>query len=379
VVPFLTIAPDSRAGSMGDIGVATSPDINSMHWNPAKFAFIDGNMGVSVSYSPWLRRLVPDISLTYLTAYKRFDSRQVIAGSLLYFSLGNITFTDDFGNEIRPFNPNEFAFDLAYSRKFSDNVSMAMAFRYIYSNLTGGINAGGTETKPGTTVAADISFYYQNDIKIADKNAILAFGTNVSNIGPKLSYTENQEADFIPINLRIGSSLTIELDQYNSFMLAADINKLLVPTPPIYYEQDEVLPSGDSVDAGGVFIKYGRDPAVSVPVGMFRSFYDAPGFYSDDDEQLVSPFKEELRELMYSVGIEYWYADQFAVRGGYFHEHETKGNRKFFSMGLGLRLNVFALDFAYLIPVKQNHPLAGTLRFTLGFDFDSMRNRRSSR
>ena len=369
VVPFLTIAPDSRSGSMGDAGAATSPDIYSMHWNPSKAAFIDGNLGMAISYSPWLRKLVPDINLAYLSGYARMDELQVLTFSLLYFSLGNIIFTDDFGNELRPFNPNEFALDAGYSRKFTDYLSGGIAFRFIYSNLTGGVPAGGTETRPGTSFAGDVSFYYQRDINLSDKDALLSFGTNVSNIGTKMSYTESQEADFIPINLRLGSALKIDLDDYNSFTIAADINKLLVPTPPVYYP--------DSIDASGKpVIRYGKDPNVSVPVGMFQSFYDAPGFYTEEGDQLVSPFREELRELMISVGMEYWYAKQFAIRGGYFHEHETKGNRKFFSLGLGLNLNVFSLDFAYLIPVRQNHPLAGTLRFSLGFDFDSFSQQR---
>ncbi len=311
VVPFLTIAPDSRAGAMGDVGAATSPDVFSMHWNPAKYAFIDGTTGIAISYSPWLRKLVPDINLAYLSGFTRIDRLQVISYSMLYFSLGDIIFTDDFGNEIRPFNPNEFSVDVGYSRKFSDYLSGGMAFRFIYSNLTGGVYAGSTETKPGTSFAGDISVYYQRDIVLSGKDAMLSFGTNISNIGTKMSYTENQEADFIPINLRLGAALKLDLDQYNSITLAADLNKLLVPTPPIYYE--------DSLDASGnQVIKYGKDPNVSVPVGMLQSFYDAPGVYTDDGKQIVSPFQEELREIMYSVGMEYWYANQFAVRAGYF-------------------------------------------------------------
>ncbi|MGC9470607.1 MAG: type IX secretion system outer membrane channel protein PorV [Bacteroidales bacterium] len=355
VVPFLTIAPDSRSGGMGDVGAATSPDVYSMHWNPAKYAFIEGSSGLAISYSPWLRKLVPDISLAYLSGYTRIDRLQVISYSLLYFSLGDITFTDEWATPIRDFTPNEFAFDLGYSRKFTDYLSGGMAFRFIYSNLTGGYS----NTKPGTSFAGDISLYYRRDAEISGKNAHWALGANISNIGTKMSYTEEQEADFIPINLRIGGALTLDMDAYNSLTLAADINKLLVPTPPIYNGNDSIL--------------YGKDPNVSVPVGMIQSFYDAPGRYAEDGTTLVSPFQEELRELMFSVGMEYWYARQFAVRAGYFHEHETKGNRKFFSMGMGLQLNVFSLDFSYLIPVKQNHPLAGTLRFSLGFDFDTIR------
>lgn len=349
VVPFLTIAPDSRSGAMGDIGVATSPDINSLHWNPAKFAFIDGDGGLGLSYSPWLRNLVPDINLALLTAYKRIDDKQVISGSLLYFSLGNITFTDIFGNTMRNFNPNEFAVDLSYSRKFSDNISGAIAFRYIYSNLTGGTHVGGTETKPGTSIAADLATYYQKELSLFDQETLLRLGLNISNMGSKMSYTDDQDPDFIPINLRFGGSLEFVLDEYNSITIAADINKLLVPTSPIY-------------DSAGINIVYGMDPDVGVPAGMIQSFYDAPG-----------GFKEEMHEITYSLGLEYWYSGQFAVRAGYFNEHETKGNRQFFTAGLGLKLNVFSLDFAYLIPTAQNHPLARTLRFSLSFEFDTFR------
>jgi len=351
VVPFLTIAPDSRAGGMGDAGVATSPDVYSMHWNPAKFAFIDGNGGVGISYSPWLRNLVPDINIAYLGGYKRLDSRQVLSASLLYSSLGDVPFTDDFGNLERTFKPNEFSLDAAYSRLFSENWSGGIAFRFIYSNLTGGSYAGGVATKPGISFAADISGYYQKEISLFSKDALIGFGVNFSNLGSKMSYTDGQTSDFIPMNLRIGTSGTIELDSYNKITLTIDLNKLLVPTPPIYSQT-----TPDSIIAG-------RNPDVSVPLAIFQSFYDAPG-----------GFKEELHEITYSIGAEYWYNNQFAVRGGYFHENETKGNRKYFTAGAGFRLNVFTIDFSYLMPLAQNHPLARTLRFSLAFDFNALRN-----
>jgi len=350
VVPFLTIAPDSRAGAMGDAGVATSPDAYSMHWNPAKFAFIDAKGGVGISYAPWLRTLVPDINIAYLAGYGRIDSKQVISGSLLYSSLGDIPFTDDFGNIERNFKPNEFAVDAGYTRLFSKYFSGGIAFRFIYSNLTGGSYAGGTATKPGISFAADISSYYQRDIEVMKKDAVLAFGINFSNIGTKMSYTDSKEPDFIPMNLRLGSSGTIKLDKYNTITLAIDLNKLLVPTPPKY---DPVTRE----------IIAGMDPNVSVPVAILHSFYDAP-------DGLI----EELHEITYSFGTEYWYNNQFALRGGYFNEHETKGNRKYFTVGAGFRMNIFSLDFSYLIPLAQNHPLARTLRFSLSFDFNSLRN-----
>lgn len=351
VVPFLTIAPDSRAGALGDAGAATSSDIYSMHWNPSKFAFIDGNAGVGISYSPWLRNLVPDINIAYLTGYKRIDSKQVIAASLLYSSLGPVPFTDETGALVRTFNPNEFSFDAAYSRLFSDNFSGSIAFRFIYSNLTGGSYAGGIATKPGTSFAADISGYYQKKTTLFNKDAQLGLGFDFSNIGTKMSYSSSQTADFIPMNMRLGAALGIDIDNYNKISFTLDINKLLVPTPPIYSSANP-----DSI------IK-GKDPNVSVPVAIFQSFFDAPG-----------GFKEEMHELTYSTGVEYWYNNQFALRGGYFYENPTKGNRKYFTAGAGFRLKVFTLDFSYLMPVAQNNPLAHTLRFSLEFDFNALRN-----
>jgi hypothetical protein len=351
VVPFLTIAPDSRAGAMGDAGVATSPDVYSQHWNPAKFAFIDGNGGIGISYSPWLRNLVPDINIAYLAGYKRIDSKQVLSASLIYSSLGDVPFTDEFGNLERTFNPNEFAFDAGYSRLFTDNLSGGIAFRFIYSNLTGGSYSGGVATKPGTSFAADISGYYQKKITVLSKEGQLAFGLNFSNIGSKMSYSAAQTADFIPMDMRLGSSATINLDHFNKITVTLDLNKLLVPTPPIYSSTNP-----DSI------IK-GRDPNVSVPVAIFQSFFDAPG-----------GFKEELHEITYSTGVEYWYNNQFAIRGGYFHENATKGNRKYFTAGAGFRLKAFTLDFSYLMPLSQNHPLARTLRFSIAFDFNALRN-----
>ena len=351
VVPFLIIAPDSRAGAMGDAGVATSPDVYSMHWNPSKFAFIDGNAGLGISYSPWLRNLVPDINIAYLSGYKRIDTKQVFSASLIYSSLGPVPFTDEFGNLQRTFNPNEFAVDAGYSRLFTEHLSGGIAFRFIYSNLTGGTYSGGVATKPGISFAADISGYYQKKITILNKDGQLGLGLNFSNIGTKMSYSSMQTADFIPMNMRIGTSATINLDNYNKITASLDLNKLLVPTPPIYSSTNP-----DSI------IK-GKNPNVSVPVAIFQSFFDAPG-----------GIKEEFHEITYSVGVEYWYNNQFAVRGGYFYEDPTKGNRKYFTAGAGFRLKAFTLDFSYLMPVAQNNPLAHTLRFSIAFDFNALRN-----
>ncbi|MDX9931223.1 MAG: type IX secretion system outer membrane channel protein PorV [Bacteroidales bacterium] len=360
-VPFLLIAPDARGGAMGDAGAGTSPDVYSMHYNPAKYAFIDKNVGFSVSYSPWLSQLVNDISLGYLTGYKKLDDDQVIAGSLRYFSLGNIVFTDNVGTEIGQFSPNEFAVDVAYSRKFSDYIGGAMALRYIYSNLTGGIYVNGAQSKPGQSVAADIAFYYEKDIDMGKTPAVLSFGADISNIGVKITYTENQDRSFIPINMRLGPSLTMDLDDYNQLMFTFDFNKLLVPTPPIYAEDSAGQPIKD--DNGDYVIADGKDPKRSIVSGMFGSFSDAPG-----------GFKEEMQELSFCLGTEYWYDQQFALRAGFFYEHPNKGNRKYITLGAGLRYNVFGLDFSYLIPLEQRNPLENTLRFTLVFNFDKVSN-----
>ena len=354
-VPFLLISPDSRAGGMGDVGVATSPDANSLHWNPAKFAFVEDEVGFAVSYVPWLRALVPDINLSYLAGYKKLNKNEAIAMELRYFTLGDITFTDVIGNNLGQYKPSEFAIGSAYSRKLSDQFSLAISGRYIYSNLTGGQSAGGITTNAGQSIAADVAGYFRKDIRIAKKDMELALGANISNIGNKVRYTETSTRDFIPINLRLGTALNADLDEYNKISFAFDINKLLVPTPPIY---------NDSIDGQ---IDFGQDPNVSVVSGIFQSFGDAPGGFS-----------EEMREINFSVGTEYWYDDQFAVRAGYFNEHNTKGGRKFFTFGSGVKYNVFALDFSYLInasrAINGNNPLANTMRFTLIFDFGAMEN-----
>ena len=354
-VPFLLISPDSRAGGMGDVGVATSPDANSLHWNPAKYSFIDEDMGFAVSYVPWLRELVPDINLSYISGYKKLNKNDVIAMELRYFTLGDITFTDVIGNNLGQYKPNEFAIGSSYSRKLSDQFSLAISGRYIYSNLTGGQSAGGIATNAGQSIAADVAGYYVKDIRIAKKDAELAFGANISNIGNKISYTETSTRDFIPINLRLGAAVNTDFDEYNKISFAFDLNKLLVPTPPMY--NDSI---SDQIDLG-------KDPNVSVVSGIFQSFGDAPG-----------GFNEEIREINFSLGTEYWYNNQFAIRAGYFNEHNTKGGRKFFTFGSGVKYNVFALDFSYLInasrAINGNNPLANTMRFTLTFDFGQMQN-----
>jgi hypothetical protein len=316
-VPFLTIAPDSRAGAMGDVGVATSPDVYSLHWNPAKFGFIDGKAGFGISYAPWLRAIVPDMNIAYLSGYYRVDAKQVVAASLTYNSFGKVQFTDDFGSPIMDFNANEFAVDGSYSRLFSENFSGAIALRFIYSNLTGGQYAGSTETKPGISFAADVSGYYKKDFELGGKAGLLGLGLNFSNIGTKMSYTDSQNPGFIPMNMRLGGSGTLNLDSYNAITLSIDFNKLLVPTPPIYVDSTRQ-------------ILHGKDPNVSVPVAIFQSFTDAPG-----------GFREEIREITCSFGAEYWYNKQFAIRCGYFNESQSKGNRKYFTAGAGVKMNIF--------------------------------------
>jgi len=354
-VPFLMISPDSRAGGMGDAGVASAPDANSIHWNPAKLAFLDKKMGLSISYTPWLRALVPDINLAYISFYYKPGSKksdQTIAGSLRYFSLGDITFTDITGATIGQFRPYEMALDMAYARKLSKNFSVGLAGRYIYSNLTNGIDVGGANTHAAQTGAVDLSVFYTNDkVKVGDKKSILNLGLDISNIGGKVAYTNSAQRDFIPTNLRVGGGLTMELDKYNSLSFIMDINKLLVPTPDIV----------DTVNHK----TYGKPTNVPVATGIL---------YGLDPSDPPGGTTEYLREFDICGGMEYWYDKLFAVRAGYFYENPTKGNRKYFTLGAGIKYSVFTLDFAYLIPTDQRNPLQNTLRFTLVFDFDALKD-----
>ena len=345
-VPFIGIAPDSRAGAMGNAGVATTPDVNSQHWNPAKFAFIDSNMGASMSYTPWLRKLVNDINMYYLTGFMRLDEMQTLSASLRYFTLGEIIYTQGPGTDEMPVKPNEFALDVAYSRLLSEKFSGAVAFRYIRSDL----NAMQEDMQPGNSFAADLAFYYRTPVKLMGESSELAAGINVSNIGNKISYDEVNK-QFIPTNLRLGLALDSELDSYNRVVFTLDLNKLMVPTPR--------RPTDESAD--DYRMEYSN---MSVTKAMFQSFSDAPG-----------GMKEELQEITYSLGAEYWYANQFALRAGYFHEHELKGNRKHFTAGVGLKFNMMTLDASYIIPVVADNPLANTIRFSLGIDLDQLSKR----
>lgn len=354
-VPFLTITPDSRAGGMGDAGVGLTPDVSSQHWNPAKYVFLESDMGVGLSYSPWLRNLVDDINLAYLSGYKKLDDVSAFAASLRYFALGDIIFTNEFGTEEGQQSPNEFAIDLGYSRKLSEIFSGAVTLRYIRSDLTGGQLVEGVATHAGNAFAADVAFYYYNELRVNRKDNIFSAGINIQNIGSKISYTEGKIKDFIPTNLMLGTSYTTNLDDYNSFTFSFEANKLLVPTPPAY---DDTT-GGNYLPIGGISSNIGSIE------GILVSFSDAPG-----------GFKEELQEITLALGVEYWYNKQFAIRGGYFYEHENKGNRKYFTAGAGLKMNVFSLDFSYLLPTQRNHPLENTLRFTLSFDVDAFGRQR---
>ncbi len=358
-VSFLTIAPDSRSGAMGDAGVATSPDVNSQHWNMGKYAFLEKKGGFAISYTPWLRNLIPDINLAYLSGYYRIDDKQVISSSLRYFSLGNIVFTDITGTVTGQYNPNEFAVDAGYSRLFTDHFSGGLAFRYIRSDLTAGQNTSdGQETNPGNSFAADLGFYYQSEVDLGSGDGEWAAGAAITNMGTPISYTADAQKTPIPTNLRLGGRFTYNIDDYNSITGTADLNKLLVPTSPVV---------GEDTATGEEIIVRGKEAPASVVKGMVQSFYDAPGVLKSDGSYSVA--QEEFHEIAYSLGVEYWYRSQFAIRAGYFNEHSTKGNRKYFTVGIGLQLNVFALDFSYLIPTNgQNSPLANTLRFTLGFN-----------
>ncbi len=343
--PFLLISPDARSAAMGDAGVAISPDANAMHWNPAKLAFIDKPTGFAVSYTPWLRNLIPDIDLGYLSVYHRLDSRNTIGGSLRYFSYGSIQLTNEAKQDIGIYSPNEFAIDGTFARQMDDNFSLGTAIRYVRSSLSNG-QFNGQEIRPATAVAADVSAYFKKGTVISGKDAELAFGLNISNIGTKVSYSDAAAKSFLPTNMKLGAATTLNLDDYNKFTVALDLNKLLVPTSPLR-------------DANGTIISGKDTKDVSVPAGIFRSFNDAPGGFS-----------EEFHELSYSLGTEYWYNQQFALRAGYFYEHPTKGDRQYVTVGAGLKYNVFNLDIAYLLASQQKSPLAQTLRFSLFFNFE---------
>ncbi|WP_295666738.1 type IX secretion system outer membrane channel protein PorV [uncultured Mucilaginibacter sp.] len=350
-VPFLNITPDSRSGALGEAGVALTADVNANYWNPAKLAFLEDNDNVSLSYSPWLRQLVPDISMSYLSYAHKIDDRNTFGASLKYFNYGTIQFRDNTQNDLGTYSPNEFALNGSFARKFGEEFSLALTAGFIYSNLSNAVFATGTgaQARAGTAVAAGVALYYNHKIQEFGTDAIFAFGTNISNIGSKISYSNNGPKYFLPANLKIGVANTINLDDYNQLTFTADFNKLLVPTPPI-------------TDANGNIVK-GVSNDVSVPVGIFQSFSDAPG-----------GFKQELQQITISTGLEYWYNQQFAVRAGYFYENPNNGGSHYLTMGIGFKYDIFNFDFSYLAASQQNSPLANTLRFTLSANFGGDKN-----
>ena len=348
-----TIAPDARSAGMGDVGAATDPDVVSQYWNPAKYPFTISRAGVALNYTPWLRQLVSDMDLAYLVGYYRIGDYSSVSGSLRYFSLGEV-FTSsslDATNDMS-INPYEMSLDVAYSLMLSEKFSIAAAVRWIYSDLTYDFTE---DTTPGSAFAADISCYYQNYLNIGARECQLGLGFNVSNIGSKISFGGDEHSEFIPTNMRLGASLMIPVDEYNRFTLAADANKLLVPTYPRQKEEETSQEYQDRLEKD-----YFDVSSIS---GLFKSFNDAP-----------NGFKEELQEIQWSVGAEYVYHDQFSVRAGYHHEHENKGNRKYFTVGAGFRMSVFSLDAGYVIATAKSNPLDQTLRFTLSFDMDGIKD-----
>ena len=371
-VTSLSIAPDSRAGAMGDVGCATDPyyDNNNQYWNPAKYPYTKSQAGVSLCYTPWLRQLVSDIDLANLTGYYKLDDYSAVSSSLTYFSLGEVL-ADSY--TIRPY---EMAVDFAYSRKLSETLSAAVGMRFIYSDLQYDY---ADDVTPGKAFAADMALYYNNFVSLGRRDCMLGLGMNASNIGSKISYDGGQTNQFIPTNLRLGFSLLIPIDGYNSISINADVNKMMVPTKPTYAQFlveasnpdsnwfiSEDVASDDKYSYASEYQSWVESTGyndVSPIAGIFKSFADAPGGFS-----------EELKEVYWGVGLEYIYNEQFFIRGGYHYENEYKGNRKYFTVGAGFKMNVFSLDAAYLISTAQSNPLDQTLRFTLSFDMDGLKS-----
>lgn len=360
-VNSLNIAPDSRGGGMGDIGAATDPDVNSQYWNPAKYPFTISRAGLSISYTPWLRKLVNDINLAYLAGYYRIGDYQAVSASLRYFTLGEVPVGQDgSGSPGYTIKPYEMAVDVAYSRMLSERFSAAVALRFIYSDLA---YKQDEEVTPGSAFAADIAFYYTNYVMFAQRECMLSFGLNLSNIGTKISYDGGNASQFLPTNFRLGGSLLAPIDDYNTIAFSVDINKLMVPTRPTFEQYKKEFGEDMTQSDYNEWIQTEGYNDISPIKGIFKSFSDAPG-----------GFKEELQEIQWSLGVEYTYHNQFSIRGGYHYEHENKGNRKYFSFGAGFRMSVFSLDAAYLISTAQSNPLDQTLRFTLGFDMDGIKD-----
>lgn len=345
-----TIAPDARAAGMGDVGVATDPDVNSQYWNPAKYPFCISRAGVALNYTPWLRSLVNDMDLAYLSGYYRIGDYSAVSASLRYFSLGEVMTSEDDG--AMTINPYEMSIDVAYSLMLSEKFSLAAAVRWIYSDLTYDYT---DDTSPGSAFAADLACYYNNYINIGERECQLGIGLNISNVGSKITFGGSDYSEFIPTNMRLGAALMVPIDEYNRFTIAADANKLLVPTYPIQEEGESEEDYQNRVQKDYY--------EVSSIGGIFKSFTDAPG-----------GFKEELQEINWSVGAEYVYNDKFSLRAGYHHESENKGNRKYYTVGAGFRMSAFSLDCGYVIAAAKSNPLDQTLRFSLTFDMDGIKD-----
>ena len=374
-VPFMSITPDSRAGGMGDAGTALSADANSLYWNTSALSFAKEKSEIAISYTPWLRQLTNDIHLSYLSGYYKVNERHSVGGALRYFSLGEITFTDETGNVIRDDKPSEFEITAGYAFRTSQRTSVGLNGKFAYSNLTGGLTVAGVNTKPGIAGAADISFtFFNDDAKIGGLRGTYTFATTINNVGNKIKYSAvgaNSPGDFLPMNLKFGNSFNARFDKFNTLTLSLDIQKLLVPTPAIY-DDNGVIMSGKTNDVG-------------VIGGMVQSFYDAPGTLVLDDNgdpvqnadgsyEIVknSKFLEELSEINIGSGLEYWYNNILAVRAGYFYENKNKGARQYFNFGVGFKYNRFGIDVSYLAALKRNNPLANTLRFTLRITLGAM-------
>lgn len=371
-VPFMSITPDSRAGAMGDAGTALSASSTSLYWNTSMLTFAEDKSAISISYTPWLRQLTNDIHLSYLSGYYKINDRHAIGGSLRYFNLGEITFTDESANVIRDDKPSEFELTGGYAFRLSDKMSVGVNGKFVYSNLTGGLPVAGVETKPGVAGATDISFTYTTDeAKIGSTRGVYSFATTINNIGNKVAYSSASSGfrDFLPMNMKIGNSFVADFDAYNKVTFSLDLQKLLVPTPPAYgtVDGETVLLSGKPSNETGVI------------AGLLQSFTDAPGvvlrdevsgdYLQNDDGSFQikkgSRLLEELTEINIAAGMEWWYNDVFALRGGFFFENKNKGARQYFNLGAGFKYNKFGIDISYLAALKRNNPLANTLRFTL--------------
>ena len=348
-----TIAPDARGGGLGDVGAATDPDVNSQYWNPAKYPFNISRAGVSLNFTPWLRSLVNDTNLAYLSGYYRIGDYSAVSASLRYFNMGEVyTENPDVNSKAMTINPYEMSLDVAYSLMLSEKFSLAAAIRWIYSDMRFDYKE---DSSPASAFAADIAAYYQNYVVIGQRECQLGVGLNISNIGSKITFSGEEYSEFLPANLRLGASLMIPIDEYNRITLAADANKFLVPTVPQQEEGEDAAEYKDRV-----LREYNDVSAIS---GIFKSFSDAPG-----------GFKEEMEEINYGLGAEYVYNDKFALRAGYHHESQSKGNRKYFTVGAGFKMNVFSLDAAYVVATAKSNPLDQTLRFTLSFDMDGLKD-----